>query len=54
MDPEAARRVDPELIESGHFRIREMEEEIRKELERDAGLLKARAKLDKHSTTTEE
>jgi len=53
VDPEAARRVDPELVESGHFRIRAMEEEIRKELERDAGLLKARAKLDKHSTEAE-
>ena len=45
MDFEAQKRIDSEMIESAQFRIREMEEEMRKEVERDAGLLKAKNKL---------
>ena len=54
VDFEAAKRIDSDLVETGTFRIREMEEEMRKELERDANLLKARNKLDKHSTGADE
>ena len=49
VDYEAARRVDPSLLEEVPFNIRPLQEEVRKELERDASLLKARAKLDKYA-----
>lgn len=45
VDFEAQKRIDPEMIESAQFRTREMEEEMRKEVERDADLLKAKNKL---------
>ena len=47
VDYEAARRVDPGLLDEAHFRIRPLEEEVRKEAGRDASLLKARLKLEK-------
>ena len=34
-------------MDEAHFRIRPLEEEVRKEVERDASLLKARLKLEK-------
>ena len=46
---EAARRIDPSLLEETPFTIRPLQEEVRKELERDASLLKARQKLDKYA-----
>ena len=49
MDYEAARRIDPSLLEEVPFNIRPLQEEVRKELERDANLLKARQKLDKYA-----
>ena len=49
VDYEAARRIDPSLLEETPFNIRPLQEEVRKELERDASLLKARQKLDKYA-----
>ena len=45
---EEARRVDPSLAEESLFRLRRLEDEVRHETERDANLLKAKAKLEKH------
>ena len=49
VDYESAKRIDPSLLEEAHFRIRPLEEEVRKEVERDANLLKARSKLGKYA-----
>ena len=46
----AARRIDPSLSDADlSFKNRELEEEIRKEMDREAGLLKARNKLEERS-----
>jgi hypothetical protein len=54
VDYEEAKRVDPNLIDEGGIQIRDMEEEIRKEQEREASLLKARLRLEKHGATAEQ
>eukprot|EP00974_Lingulodinium_polyedra_P131825 11219223-Lingulodinium_polyedra.AAC.1 len=47
IDWEAQRRVDPVAAEAdGTFRYRNVEDETRQEIEREANLLKARAKLE--------
>ena len=46
---EAARRIDPSLLEETPFTIRPLQVEVRKELGRDARLLEARQKLDKYA-----
>ena len=45
---EEARRIDPSMLDESLFRIRDLEDEVRKETEREAGLLKAKIKLEKH------
>ena len=46
VDWEAARRLDPQLVEDGTITIMSAEEEIRKTMSRDAGILRARADHD--------
>ena len=45
---EEARRSDPSLIGGSLFKLRKLEDEVRHETEREANILKARNKLDKH------
>jgi hypothetical protein len=54
VDMETAKRIDPFLIEGQTFQIRELQDEIRKETEREANLLKARTKLEKHGGASQE
>ena len=47
VDWEAQRRIDPSATDAeGRFHYRNVEEENRTEMEREAGILKARAKLE--------
>ena len=46
MDWESARGIDPVLTDDGAISIPSVDEEVRKEMDREASLLKARAKLD--------
>jgi len=46
VDWESARRIDPMLAEDMGISIPSVDEEVRKEMDREAALLKARAKLD--------
>ena len=48
MDFEILARFDPTGKEPTIMESREVEKEVRAEMERDAALLKARAKLDQH------
>ena len=46
----AAKRVDPSILDTDwNFRNRELEEEVRREMDREAQLLKARNKLEERS-----
>ena len=45
---EEARRIDPAMADESLFKLRKLEDEVRHETEREANLLKARHKLDKH------
>ena len=45
---EEARRIDPSLVDESLFKLRKLEDEVRHETEREANILKARNKLDKH------
>ena len=49
VDYQAARRVDPSLLKEVPFNIRPLQEEVRKELEWNVSLLRARPKLDKYA-----
>ena len=49
MDYEAARRIDPSLLEETPFTIRPLQGEVREGLERDARLLEARQKRNKYA-----
>ena len=42
------------MVDEVAFQNREMEEEVRKEVEREAGLLKAWGKLDKYAPSAKE
>ena len=43
-----AKRIDPSMADENMFKIRKLEDEVRAETEREAGLLKARLKIEKH------
>ena len=45
---EGARRVDPPLADESFFRLRRLEDELRHETKREAGLLQAKVKSEKH------
>ena len=49
VDYSVGKKIDPMLKDRPIIEIRELEEEIRKETEREASLLKAKAKLDQYS-----
>ena len=49
MDYKAARRIDPSFVGEIPFNIRPLQEEVCKELERDASLLKVQPELDKYA-----
>jgi hypothetical protein len=52
IDWESARRIDPMLGDDGLITIPSVDEEVRKEMDREASLLKARAKLDARGSSS--
>jgi hypothetical protein len=50
VDYEQAKRIDPSYVDTQGMSFRDLDDEVRKEIERDANLLKARAKLEKHTS----
>jgi len=53
VDYSVGKKIDPMLKDRPTIEIRELEEETRKETEREASLLKAKAKLDQYAGHTE-
>ena len=49
-----AKGIDPALVEDDSMVIRELEDEMRKEIERDATLLKAKIKLEERAPVPQE
>ena len=55
IDWESQRRVDPQAAEAdGFFKYRNLEDETRHEIEREANILKARAKLEERRKQDQE
>ena len=51
VDYEQQKRIDPSTMDDATMKMRSLEDEVRKEMERDASILKARSKLAAHTTT---